>query len=138
MKTQNDFVDKLNILRFVPAFFLSGVLQFVKLWIYSLNLPIPFLGLKPNHYGSSLFMDVSEYMVENLFWALSNLTNSNLVCVMNKDFDKAIVTEEGKMEIRRVMRVNLQMDKRFFDHVSALSITKTISEVFDNPKKYIK
>ena len=104
----------MNFLRFMPAFILSGIMVFIKFWIYSLGLNLPILGLKKNHFGCSLLIDVAEYDVENLFWALSNSTNSNLVCVINKQFDKALPVDDGKVEIRKVFRMNIQLDSRFF------------------------
>jgi len=41
----------------IPSFLLTVILIFIKFLNYTLELEI--LGLKKNHFGSSLFMDVS-------------------------------------------------------------------------------
>jgi len=62
----------------------------IKFFTYTLELNIPFIGIKKNHFGTAMLIDVRKYKVKNIFWALNFITNSNYTMVLNTPFMKAV------------------------------------------------
>ena len=103
---------------------------FIKFFIYTLEIDLPFLGLQKNHFGTCLLLDCTKDKVENLFWALSCLTNSNYVLVVNKPFKKAVPIN-GKPVIKKVLYLSFSLNYRIFNEDAISKIIKTTKDIWE-------
>lgn len=123
-------------LKYLPTYFLEIILTGISFCSYTLGIDIPFLGIKKNHYGYGLVMDVSSYNIENVHFPLSNLTKSVSVTTVNKAYEKVLV-ENGEVVVGKVMNLNFSVDHRFADGKDIIGMTDSIKEVWDSPEKFL-
>lgn len=123
-------------LKYLPTYLLELILSTISFCSYTLGINIPFLGIKKNHYGFGLIMDVSPYNIENVYFPLSNLTKSISVTTVNKPFEKVVV-DNGEVKVGKVLNLNFSIDHRFADGDDVICMSDSVQNVWDCPEKYV-
>ena len=138
MKTGNnkELNEKMNIMRFVPSFVIQVILR-LSTWItYDLGLPIPFLKMKKHNYGFGILTNVVAFNVHDATAPLVPFLKTVIVALMNTPRMRPVVVD-GQVVVRKIMNFNITYDHRFGDGVDAVKMLRAVSEVFEDPDKFL-
>ena len=118
---------------------LSQIVSFVS---YNLNLPIPFLSVRKQHFGSVLLTNVSGMQgfhevtpIKQVFAPITNFTRSIASVVLCTPKERAVV-EDGQIKVAKMMNFMITFDHRYLDGAGATKMFDPIFDVWNNPAKY--
>jgi hypothetical protein len=131
------FFDMKNnqILKFLPTWIVQCYLIIFSYLSYDLNLNIPFLGIKKNHFGFGLVVNTASYKIDNIFFPLSYLSRTVLVAAINSPKEIAVV-KDGKVVPQKVVNLNLTYDHRFADGSDCFKMVKKMCETWKEIWKF--
>ena len=138
LKTGNnkELNEKMKLMRFVPSFIIQLIL-IVTTWItYDLGIPIPFLKMKSNNYGFGILTNVVAFNVHDATAPLVPFLKTVIVALMNTPRMRPVVVD-GEIVVRKIMNFNITYDHRFGDGVDAVNMLRAVSEVFEDPDKFL-
>lgn len=118
---------------------LSQIVTFVS---YNFGLSIPFLSIKPQHFGSVLLTNVSGMdgftevgSLDQVYAPFTNFTRSIATVVLCSPKERAIV-ESGQIKIGKIMNMMITFDHRYLDGAGATKMFGPVQDVWNNPAKY--
>lgn len=131
-----DFNKQIKTGDYTPSF-LVGLILRVTSWIcYDLGLAFPPLQLKKNNYGTGIITNVTSFDIQDFFGPHVPFLKTIAVAVMNTPQKKPVVVD-GKVEIRKIMNLNIAYDHRFADGADCVKMLKAVEQVFNNPASYL-
>ena len=130
-----DFNEQMNTLKYIPSFVVQLMLRIASWLCYDLGLSVPFLKVKPDNFGFGILTNVSGFGLEDCFAPLVPFCKTVVVVVMNATQLRPRVVD-GKLEIRKILNLNVTFDHRFGDGADAIKMMKGVYQVLEEPEKY--
>ncbi|MEQ1723178.1 MAG: 2-oxo acid dehydrogenase subunit E2 [Pseudobdellovibrio sp.] len=130
---ENEMTKSVKTLSFVPWQLMKFVLNFTSFLNYDLNLPLRYLGMPKDPFGSVMITNVGGMGVDTAWAPLVPYTRVPLLLTIGAVKDRAWVVN-GKVEARPVLRVGCTFDHRFMDGVHAAAMTRLFLNYFENPE----
>ena len=128
-------MNKIDFFKYIPTWIVQCYLILFSYISYDLNISIPFLGLKKNHFGFGLVINTEPYKIDNIFFPLSYLTKSLVVATINSPKLVAVV-REGKVVSENKVNLNITYDHRFADGSDCFKMVRKLHETWDEIWKY--
>lgn len=120
----------------LPSLFVQVLTQIVSFVSYNLEIPLPFLKIEKNHFGTILLTNVTAMKgYHDAFGPITNFTRTMATVVMCTPMDRPVAVN-GEVKIAKMMNVNVTFDHRFLDGSQGAKMYDSITDVFENPAKY--
>jgi pyruvate/2-oxoglutarate dehydrogenase complex dihydrolipoamide acyltransferase (E2) component len=132
----NDFNEQVNTMKYIPSFVIQAILRIASWISYDLGMSFPLLKVKPDNFGYAVLTNISGFGVTDCTAPLVPFCKTIIVAVMNTPQLKPMVVD-NEIKIRKVMNFNITYDHRFGDGSDAVKMLKAVTEVFENPSKYL-
>jgi pyruvate dehydrogenase E2 component (dihydrolipoamide acetyltransferase) len=96
------------------------------------GIPLPFLGISPDHFGSFLLSNLGSIGLDVGFPALAPFSNVSMVIIQGNVLDKPAVVN-GQVVPRRILTLSAALDHRVVDAAHAGLLFNYIRRVLKNP-----
>ena len=110
-----DTNHQINTIKFIPAFIIECIIDITSFISYSLGIGFKFLRIKKYSFGNIILTNVSPLPFIDTFAPLVNFSEAFMVAVICKPKLRAIVGPNRKMEIRKMIKLNVTFDHRYAD-----------------------
>ena len=130
----NIFFEKI---KYLPDFISDITFKLLTHLSYDLNLSIPFLNYKKDHFGQILFYPSRKNNMTNFNLPLYANFKSFATVVMNNIKKEPILKDNGELSYKNVLKFCLTFDHRFGDGSSMIDVLPRFKEVFENPEKFL-
>ena len=108
---------------------LMGILSII-------NISIPCIGLKKNHYGSVILSLMGGYGLKNIYVPLFPYTYTIGVFSSCEIEEKKTLNLDGSVSVKEYLPVNFTLDHRYIDGVLSSKMVKAARCLFDNPNEF--
>jgi pyruvate/2-oxoglutarate dehydrogenase complex dihydrolipoamide acyltransferase (E2) component len=117
----------------VPWPIRTWIIRFIKTVTVDWGLPLPFLKLKPDSFGSYLISNIGTLGLDFGYPALFPISNVPLVLIMGGVYKKPYVVNDEILP-RRIMTLSVALDHRVVDAAHGGMLFRYIKKVINNPK----
>jgi hypothetical protein len=118
--------------RLLPSSITGVVGQLIAFISYNLNLPIPPIFIKKNHFGSVLLTNVSGFGVDNVYGPICSFTRNIATFVLCSPSLKPVV-HENEIKARKMLNVMITFDHRYQDGSGLPKMMNSFMDVWNNP-----
>lgn len=132
-RKDHSFTRMKKTMGLLPGFLSHLVLTMSGFLMYTLNLWTPLLGSPKDPFGSVMITNVGSLGLDMAFAPLVPYSRVPLLVALGAVKDAPVVMN-GKIEIRKVMRLCATFDHRLIDGVHASLMTKDLLKIFSNPE----
>ena len=102
----------------------------------TINIGIPCIGLKQNHYGSVILSLMGGYGLKNIYVPLFPYTYTIGVFSSCEIEEKKSLNLYGSVSIKEYLPVNFTLDHRYMDGVLSSKMVKAARALFDDPNEF--
>lgn len=128
-------MENLQVFKYLPTWIIQCYLIVLSYISYDLNLAIPFLGLRRNHFGFGMVINSAPYGIDNVFFPLSYLTKSFVVATINSPKEIASV-KNREVVSEKIVNLNLTYDHRFADGSDCFKMVRKLKGTWNEIWKY--
>ena len=136
-KEDKDINFQFKLVKMLPTFIVKIFLTISSFVVYELGLPFNILKMKKNHFGNAILTNVTSFNLVDVYASHVPFTKGMLVCMLNTPELRPTVVD-NQVVARKMMNINFLFDMRFIELKELADILKTIKNVFEDPKEYIK
>eukprot|EP01017_Pseudomicrothorax_dubius_P024550 TRINITY_DN2608_c0_g1_i15.p1 TRINITY_DN2608_c0_g1~~TRINITY_DN2608_c0_g1_i15.p1 ORF type:complete len:306 (+),score=79.56 TRINITY_DN2608_c0_g1_i15:125-1042(+) len=122
-------------LALLPPYVISVILEVISFLAVNLGLNIPALGVKRGGLGTSVITNVEKFGLHHGTAPLLGFAKLNSVVTICAPLEKPVVVD-GKIEIRKILPVNIIFDHRYADGSASARLRSKLFEVIENPEKF--
>lgn len=101
-----------------------------------MGLPIPFLGMKKNQFGSFMVSNLGMHGLEVGYPPLLPISHTIAGFTLMSIHDEAVV-ENGELLVQKRMNICVNLDHRYMDGIKAVKVQNKIIEIMEDPAKFI-
>jgi hypothetical protein len=102
----------------------------------TINISIPFIGLKKNHYGSVILSLLGGYGLKNIYSPLFPYSYTIGVFTSCEIERKKSLNIDGTVNVTEYLPINFTLDHRYMDGVLSSKMVKTARDLFENPENF--
>jgi hypothetical protein len=133
---QDSLTRKPRWVDYIPSVFVQSIMR-LSSWIsYDLELNVPILNMRPDHYGYGILTDLSSYGVSDCTAPLVPFMKSIFSALLNAPVKRPMYMN-GELTIRSILYFNLTFDHRFGDGSDAMKLMSEIHTILENPEGYL-
>ena len=103
----------------------------------TINISIPAIGLKKNHYGSVILSLLGGYGLKNIYSPLFPYTYTIGVFSSCEIERKKTLNMDGSVNVTEYLPINFTLDHRYMDGVLSSKMVKAARDLFDNQDNFI-
>ena len=126
-----------NLSEKYPSFVIQFVMMLVIFIISDVGVGIPFIGLKSFPFGMLFILDNSNTNTIDNYGILNPMFKTGIHMTLNKPTEKPVVNGD-KIEIQRLMNVNVCFDHRYADGADGAKMIKKVYEYLDKIDEHLK
>ena len=108
---------------------LMGILSMI-------NISIPCIGLKKNHYGSVILSLMGGYGIKDIYAPLFPYTYTLGVFTSCEVEEKKTINSDSSVSSQEYLPVNFTLDHRYMDGVLSSKMVKAARTLFDDPNEF--
>ena len=101
-----------------------------------INISIPWIGLKKNHYGSVILSLLGGYGLKNIYVPLFPYCYNIGVFASCEVEKKRRLNLDGTVSVTEYLPVNFTLDHRYMDGVLSSKMVKAARDLFENPENF--
>lgn len=124
-----------GMFRFVPHLLLNRFLGLLEFLTVALNLDLRWMGVPNDPFGSLMITNIGSLGLDMGYAPLVPFSGVPILLATGLVKEQPVV-EDGKVVVRKVMKVNATIDHRFIDGVHAAGMSKTLREWLENPYEH--
>jgi len=116
---------------------IASILSFVT---YNFGLPLPFLKLEKNTFGSVIMTNISSFKVKGLneVFAPLNFARNIVTFCFCQEHEKVIINEQTlQPEIKNIANCCIVYDHRYQDGSAARNMIRAFEDIIENTDKYL-
>ena len=102
----------------------------------NINISIPCIGLKKNHYGSVILALMGGYGLKDIYAPLFPYTYTIGVFSSCEVEEKKIINSDGSVSTNEYLPVNFTLDHRYIDGVLSSKMVKAARILFNDPNEF--
>ena len=102
----------------------------------NINISIPCIGLKKNHYGSVILALMGGYGLKDIYAPLFPYTYTIGVFSSCEVEEKKIINSDGSVSTNEYLPVNFTLDHRYMDGVLSSKMVKAARILFNDPNEF--
>lgn len=118
----------------------KAITSLLSLITYNLSIPIPFLKLGKNPFGSVVMTNIGSFDVKGLNEVYGPLTFARNIVTFCfcREHQKVVINQESlKPEIKNVVNCCIVYDHRYQDGSAVRTMIKAFEDIVDNTDKYL-
>jgi len=123
-----------DIVAKIPWPFRRPITQFIKWWLFDLDLPFPFLKIPRDPFGSFMITNIGTWGLSTGMVALFPMGRLPGVIAIGKITEKPVVID-GKIEIRSIMPLTGTFDHRIVDGAQISNLGRGLTARLQDPEK---
>ena len=127
--TNKNIKKQMRLLSLLPTFVVRFMLHLISFLSYNLGLDLKFVNVNKNHYGSAILTNVSMFDIENAFGANLDFMRHIIIVILCAPKERVVRGEEGGVEARRVMNVNMLVDHRVVTRGECMEMGRVMRQV---------
>jgi pyruvate/2-oxoglutarate dehydrogenase complex dihydrolipoamide acyltransferase (E2) component len=121
-----------GLFRYIPYLLLGLFLRLVSFLIFTLNLDLRRFGFPRDPFGSVMITNIGTLGLDTAYVPLIPYSRVAMLLAVGAVKEQPCVAE-GKVVIRKVMRVSATFDHRFIDGFHAAVMARTVRRWLENP-----
>ena len=102
----------------------------------NINISLPCIGLKKNHYGSVILALMGGYGLKDIYAPLFPYTYTIGVFSSCEVEEKKIINSDGSVSTNEYLPVNFTLDHRYMDGVLSSKMVKAARILFNDPNEF--
>ena len=102
----------------------------------NINISLPCIGLKKNHYGSVILALMGGYGLKDIYAPLFPYTYTIGVFSSCEVEEKKIINSDGSVSTNEYLPVNFTLDHRYMDGVLSSKMVKAARILFNEPNEF--
>ena len=102
----------------------------------NINISLPCIGLKKNHYGSVILALMGGYGLKDIYAPLFPYTYTIGVFSSCEVEEKKTINSDGSVSTNEYLQVNLTLDNRYMDGVLSSKMVKAARILFNDPNEF--
>lgn len=136
-KKDKDMNKQMNVMSLMPSFMIDMLLNVATFISYNLDLPIPPLAMKKDHFGSCIVSDMTGYSVHDCNGPFLHFTR-NLVGSVICPPRETLIVKNKKIVIEKRAQIGMLSDSRVVSPVEEDIISKEVKHFFKNPELLVE
>ena len=102
----------------------------------NINISLPCIGLKKNHYGSVILALMGGYGLKDIYAPLFPYTYTIGVFSSCEVEEKKAINSDGSVSTNEYLPVNFTLDHRYMDGVLSSKMVKAARILFNDPNEF--